>query len=109
MIAKREANLWAKSPSQLFEELALSFNYASILSPMPKIKNRKDLEGACALLGVEVNQSTDEIKKVYKKIALQKHPDKIVSQKLPKVLERKAIECFNQIQEAYEVIIALKK
>ena len=108
-IAKREANLWAKSPSQLLEELTLALNYASMLSPFPKIKNRKDIETACEILGVSLEQSTEEIKKAYKKIALAKHPDKIVSQHLPKILEKKAIERFNQIQEAYEVLIAHKK
>jgi curved DNA-binding protein CbpA len=51
----------------------------------------------------------EEVKKLYKKLALQKHPDKIVSQKLPKVLERRAFERFNKIQEAYEVITSAKK
>lgn len=107
-IAKKEANLWAKSPSQLFEELTLTLNYASILSPMPKLKSRKDIQTACEILGITLQQNIEDIKKVYKKIALAKHPDKIVSQKLPKVLERKAIERFTHIQEAYEVIIAHK-
>jgi DnaJ-domain-containing protein 1 len=108
-IAKKEANLWAKSTSLLYEELTLTLNYASILSPLPKLKNRKDIETACTILGIDLKNSADEIKKTYKKIALLKHPDKITSQKLPSVLERKAIERFNQIQEAYEVIIAHKK
>jgi DnaJ-domain-containing protein 1 len=108
-IAKREANLWAKSPSQLFEELTLALNYASMLIPIPKLKNKKDLDTACEVLGINLQQNIEDIKKTYKKIALIKHPDKIVSQKLPKVLENKAIERFNQIQEAYEVVIAHKK
>lgn len=109
MIAKKEANLWAKSPSQFFEELTLALSYASMLNPLPKIKNKKDVETASEILGITPDQSIEEIKKTYKKIALIKHPDKIVSKKLPKILERKAIERFNQIQEAYEVIIAHKK
>lgn len=108
-IAKKEANLWAKGPSLLFEELTLALNYASMISPMPKLKNRKDLETAYEILGASQNQNIDEIKKLYKKIALQKHPDKIVSLKLPKVLERKAIDRFNKIQEAYEIVIQSKK
>jgi DnaJ-domain-containing protein 1 len=108
-IAKREANLWAKSPSQLFEELTLALNYASMLIPIPKLKNKKDLDTACEVLGINLQQNIEDIKMTYKKIALIKHPDKIVSQKLPKVLENKAIERFNQIQEAYEVVIAHKK
>ena len=107
-ISMREANLWAKSPSLLFEELNLALNYAAILSPMPKLKNRKDLETACEILGVNLLQNAEEIKKTYKKLALTKHPDKIFSQKLPVILEKKAIERFNIIQEAYEVVIAHK-
>ncbi|MDO9184259.1 MAG: DnaJ domain-containing protein [Bacteriovorax sp.] len=109
IIAQKEANLWAKNSSQLFEELTLALNYASVLSPIPKIKNKKDISTACEILGITIDQNTEEIKKAYKKIALVKHPDKILSQKLPKALEQKAIENFNSIQEAYEVIIALKK
>ena len=109
LIAKKEANLWAKSPSMLFEELSLTLNFASIMSPVPKILNRKDIENAYLVLGVSKEQSLEEIKKVYKKIALQKHPDKIVSQKLPKIIERKAIDKFNKIQEALEIIVENKK
>lgn len=108
-IAKREANLWAKSPSQLFEELNLALNYASILTPLPKLKNRKDFNTACEILGIRIDQDITEIKKAYKKIALIQHPDKIASQKLPNFLEKKAIERFNQIQEAYEILLAHKK
>jgi hypothetical protein len=109
LIARKEANLWAKSPSMLFEELSLTLNFASIMSPVPKILNRKDIENAYLVLGVSKDQSLEEIKKVYKKIALQKHPDKIVSQKLPKIIERKAIDKFNKIQEALEIIVENKK
>ena len=109
MIARKEANLWAKGPSQLFEELTLALKYASMLSPIPKLKNRKDLDTALEILGLKVSDDISEIKKAYKKIALIYHPDKIVSLKLPKYLEKKAIERFNQIQEAYEVAIAHNK
>lgn len=108
-IAKREANLWAKSPSQLFEELTLALSYSSMLLPIPKLKNRKDIDTASEILGVGKDATLEDVKKTYKKMALQKHPDKIVSQKLPKVLERKGIDRFNQIQEAYEVLTAHKK
>lgn len=108
-IAKKEANLWAKSPSQLFEELTLALNFANMITPIPKLKNRKDIETAHVILGTNKDLNLDEIKKAYKKLAISKHPDKIISQKLPKVLERKAFERFNKIQEAYEVIMENKK
>lgn len=108
-IARKEANLWARSTSQLFEELTLALNFANMLAPMPKLKNRKDVTTAYSVLGAEESSTVEEIKKIYKKLALQKHPDKIVSQKLPKMLERKAFERFNRIQEAYEVILENRK
>lgn len=109
LIAKKEANLWAKDPSLFFEELTLALNYSSLITPILKLKNKKDLTTAYEILGLSKDQSLDEIKRKYKKVALLKHPDKIVAQKLPKTLERKAIDRFNQIQEAYEVIMAHKK
>ncbi len=108
-IARKEANLWARSSSQLLEELTLALNYANMISPLPKLKNRKDVETAFLILGLNADASLEEIKKHYKKLALQKHPDKIVSQKLPKMLERKAFDRFNRIQEAYEVILENRK
>lgn len=108
-IAKNEANIWARNPSLLFEELILAINYATILSPIQKIKNKKDIKTACDILGITLDQNIEDIKKTYKKIALLKHPDKIVSQKLPAILEKRAISKFNQVQEAYEIIIAHKR
>jgi DnaJ-domain-containing protein 1 len=108
-IARTEANLWAKDTSLFLEELTLALSYANMLAPMPKLKNRKDIETAQDILGVTSSTSVEEIKKIYKKLALQKHPDKIVSLKLPRMLERKAFERFNRIQEAYEVILEGRK
>ncbi len=108
-IVFRESNLWAVSSSQIFEELSLSLNYASLLSPFPIITNKKDIEVAQMILGISLDQPVDEIKKAYKKIALVMHPDKIVSQKLPKTIEKKSILKFNQIQEAYEILMTHKK
>jgi hypothetical protein len=107
-VAKNEGNIWAKNSSMLFEEMSLALNYSSILFPLPKLKNKKDLDTACLILGITKDLSLEEIKKTYKKIALLKHPDKILSQKLPLILEKKSIEQFNQIQEAYEVITSYK-
>ena len=108
-VAKEEANLWAKSHSLFFEELTLVLNYSSMISPLPKLNNNKDLKTAFEILGISRKTKLSEIKKIYKKIALQKHPDKITSQKLPLFLEKKGIEKFNQIQKAYEIIIAQYK
>jgi curved DNA-binding protein len=52
-----------------------------------------------AVLGVERGASADEVKKAYRKLALQWHPDRH-----PEGKREEAEECFKRIAEAYEVI-----
>lgn len=108
-ILKKEANLWAKGHSLFFEELSLHISYANILVPLPTLEHKKDLLTAYKILKVDAEMETEEIKKAYKKIAMMKHPDKIGQMKLPKTLENKAKKSFNQIQEAYDLIISHRK
>ncbi len=108
-ILKKEANLWAKGHSLYFEELSLHLSYADIMIPLPKTEHKKDLTTAYAVLKVDEDTETDDIKKIYKKIAMIKHPDKIGQMKLPKTLEKKAMMNFNQIQEAYDIIMTHRK
>lgn len=106
---KKEANVWARGHSFFFEELSLYLNYAHILVPTPNIKHKKDSETAHLILGTNADMDLEEIKRIYKKTALTKHPDKIGSQNLPKILEQKAIAKFSKIQEAYSIITSTKK
>jgi DnaJ-domain-containing protein 1 len=107
-VLKKEANLWAKGHSLFFEELSLHLTYAHILNPLPLLKDKKDLATAHQILGTDEEMELEEIKKIYKRMALAKHPDKIGSQNLPAILEKKAIAQFSRIQEAYEIITKSK-
>lgn len=108
-ILKKEANIWAKGHSLFIEELALHLSFATILNPLPKMNHKKDVETARIILGVDENATKEDIKKSYKKLALTKHPDKITSLKLPATVEKKAAKNFTMIQEAYDILIELKK
>lgn len=108
-IFNREANLWAKGPSLFFEEMTLVLNYASILLPLPKLKDKNDINTAAEILGLTLESSLDDTKKAYKKLSLSMHPDKVIAQKLPKFLESKAIQKYNSIQEAYNIVLSSKK
>ncbi|MGE4546552.1 MAG: DnaJ domain-containing protein, partial [Desulfurella sp.] len=50
-----------------------------------------------AILGVDRNATTEEIKKAYRKLALQYHPDRNEG-------DKKAEEKFKEITEAYAVL-----
>lgn len=108
-ILKKEANLWAKGHSLYFEELSLHLSYADIMIPLPKTEHKKDVTTAYAILKVDDDTEIEDIKKTYKKIAMIKHPDKIGQMKLPKTLEKRAMTNFNQIQEAYDIIMTHRK
>lgn len=108
-ILKKEANLWALGHSHFFEELALFLNYSNLLSPLPVLKDKNDIDTALTILNSHEDMTFDEIKKAYKLIAMNHHPDKISGLKLHPILEKKAIEKFNKFQEAYELISNKRK
>ena len=54
------------------------------------------------ILGVDKNASEDEIKKSYKKLAIQFHPDKFATESEEK--KKEAEEKFKEINEAYSVL-----
>ena len=54
------------------------------------------------LLGVSKSSTQDEIKKAYRKLAMQYHPDKNPGNK-------KAEDKFKEISEAYEVLSDVEK
>lgn len=107
-IISQEANLWKRSPSMFFEELSLYLTYAEYLKPVQKLKNKQDLEAAYANFNETQDCDLENIKKKYKKLAQKYHPDKVTPQKLPKEIEKAAIEKFNIIQESFQLITSRK-
>lgn len=61
-----------------------------------------DRAAALAALGLSSSASEIDIKKAYRKLANQFHPDKLIGQGLPPDLLEAATERFRRIQTAYE-------
>ena len=64
----------------------------------------EQLDNAYKLLGIEQGASEREIKKSYKKLMAQHHPDKLVAKGLPPEMMEVAKQKTQDIQSAYEMI-----
>jgi DnaJ like chaperone protein len=65
---------------------------------------RHTLKDAYQLLGVPTDASDDDIKKAYRRLMSQHHPDKLVSKGLPEEMIKLATEKTAEIKTAYEQI-----
>lgn len=59
---------------------------------------------ALALLGLNSDATQRDIKVAYRKLMSQHHPDKLVSQGLPKHMMELAVKKSQDIQAAYEYL-----
>ena len=65
---------------------------------------KQHLANAYKVLGVEANADNKEIKKAYRKLMSQHHPDKLVAKGLPPELMEDAKQKAQDIQAAYELV-----
>lgn len=68
-----------------------------------------DLSHHYAMLGLDHNAEMAEVKKAYRKLVSEYHPDKVISKGLPEDFIRFAEEKFREINEAYEAIQSARK
>ena len=71
--------------------------------PTPKTE-KAAIQEAYEILGVAKNSSDAEVKKAYRRLMNQHHPDKLVSKGLPEEMIKLANEKTQQIKEAYDLI-----
>jgi len=64
----------------------------------------KTIEDAYQVLGVKSNATDGEVKKAYRKLMSQHHPDKLVSRGLPEEMLKIATEKTQEIKAAYDQI-----
>jgi DnaJ like chaperone protein len=67
-------------------------------------RNNMNRAQALALLGLNDDASAREVKLAYRKLMAQHHPDKLVSQGLPKHMMELAVQKSQDIQAAYEYL-----
>jgi DnaJ like chaperone protein len=62
------------------------------------------LDGAYRALGIEHDATDEEVKKAYRRLMNEHHPDKIIARGLPETMLEKAKERTSEILAAYETI-----
>ena len=70
----------------------------------PPGRQQPSLADAYALLGVPPNASDAEVKKAYRRLISQHHPDTLVAKGIPEEMVKIATEKTQKIREAYEII-----
>jgi len=84
-----------------FQSIYSSYNQREENKTQLKPKKRRK-EIAAEILGVSINASKEEIKKVYRDLAKKYHPDKLSTQSVSQ--QKIAEERFKEIQLAYEIL-----
>jgi len=77
--------------------------YGSAGAPPPQ-QPQRSLEQAYSILGLRADASDGEVKKAYRRLMSQHHPDKLVANGLPEEMSRLATERTQEIRAAYEQI-----
>ena len=72
----------------------------------PTRAQRNSLQDAYAVLGVESSSADADIKKAYRRLLSQHHPDKLVAKGLPEEMIKLAAEKTHEIKQAYDTIRA---
>ena len=94
--------------SEAEEQLIFSAKSIFIISDSRyiAIKSRyiKDDDRYYAILGLTRNDTGETIKKTYRRLVKEYHPDMIASKGLPEEFTKLAEDKFREIQEAYEVV-----
>jgi DnaJ like chaperone protein len=92
------------SEERLIQSAASIFGFSS--AQYAGIRSRYALEANkyYAVLGCTHSDTDEQIKKQYRKLVSEYHPDKIIAKGLPDEFIKFANDKFNEIQEAYEAV-----
>ena len=76
--------------------------------PAPR-NHQQELEQAYGVLGVKQSASDADIKKAYRRLMSQHHPDKLIAKGLPEEMIRVATDKTQRIKSAYETVKASRQ
>ncbi|MGR9107337.1 MAG: co-chaperone DjlA [Gammaproteobacteria bacterium] len=88
----------------IFEAQQRFSDYAGGAHRRPARPEPPKIDDAYAVLGLQPSASDAEIKKAYRRLLSQHHPDKLVSKGLPEEMIKLATEKTRKIRKAYELI-----
>lgn len=71
--------------------------------------NRSGLANAYQILGLDASCSDQELKRTYRRLMAQHHPDKLVAKGLPEEMIKLATEKTQEIKGAYDIIRKARK
>jgi DnaJ like chaperone protein len=77
-------------------------------SPREPMRTGPSLDQAYTILGVKREASDAEVKRAYRRLLSQHHPDKLVSKGLPEEMMKLATQKTHEIRQAYEMIMAAR-
>ena len=89
---------------RLIRSAARIFNISEAVYQTLKSRYVQATDKYYAVLGVDKADPDEEIKRRYRKLVMEYHPDRIVSKGLPEEFIRVAEDKFRKIQEAYDQI-----
>lgn len=99
---KQVANRLAYSDLEFQQMLDMVLNQSHFKHG--SVPSASSLEDAYKALGVRADQTDQEIKRAYRKLMSQYHPDKLIGQGLPEDMIQVATEQAQDIQVAYDLI-----
>jgi DnaJ like chaperone protein len=100
-IAQSDGNV-SKNEYDAIERIARLLNIPDYEFKQLKSMFWKDAADAYRVLGLDKNATDQELKKAYRRMAVENHPDKVAN--LGEQHQKAANEKFQKIQEAYETI-----
>ena len=93
---------------QVVQVLYQQQNYQQYQNYQGTRRQQVSLQDAYLLLGISASVSNAEVKRAYRKLMSQHHPDKLIAKGLPEEMLKLATEKTQNIKAAYESICAAR-